>query len=484
MDSQSSELCPKGGVRFHQLGRSPCRSVRQTFALTALVVLVGCANYVADPLIPTDELAGLRQRTLDDVRIEHGVESPHVGPFDLSDGLDEPELVAIALALNPELTAKRAAIGEAQSLLITAGTWPNPTLGASLRSGIGDASGLAVGMDVLFELLRPAEREARTSVANVRIEAARAEVLADEYRVVAQTRRAHVDLLAAEQIVHAFEQETSLRGQAAAMIRERKGIGEATALDVVAVELEKTNIERELREARYDVEVRAGVLRSILGVPPTAPLVLTARGRPLSTVLQPDLDDDTIDARILAHRLDLKASEAAYRVAEEELRLATAKQAPRFSLGPSFEREVEGTQSLGVGGSVELPIFDRNQGEIAARLAARDRARADYVALLHTVRASAFAARTALTRSKAELEAQQRDVLPLVDQTDALFTKAFESREVTAFEWLSARSRALDARRGFVNALVSYAGAVADLEAATGAPLGVATPDASTKEQR
>ncbi|MBK6940874.1 MAG: TolC family protein [Planctomycetes bacterium] len=484
MDSQSSELRRKGGVRFDQSDQRGDGSARQTFVLTALVMFVGCVNYTADPLIPTEELAALRQRTLDDVRIEHGVDSPHDGSFDPSDGLDEPELVAIALALNPELRAKRAAIGEAQSLLITAGTWPNPTLGASVRSGIGDTSGLAVGMDVLFELLRPAERNARTAVATVRLEATQAEVLAEEYRVVARTRRAHVDLLGAEQIVHAFEQEASLREQAAAMIRERKGIGEATALDVVAVELEKTNIARELREARYDVEVREGLLRSILGVPPTMDLVLTARGRPLSAVVQPDLDDDAVDAGILAHRLDLKASEAAYRVAEEELRLATTKQAPRFSLGPSFEREVEGAQSLGVGGSVELPLFDRNQGEIAARLAARDRARADYVALLHAVRASAFAARSALTRTKAELEAQQRDVLPLVDQTDALFMKAFQSREVTAFEWLSARSRALDARRGFMNALVSYAGAVADLEAATGAPLDIVTPHAMPKEQR
>lgn len=452
--------------------------------MLAAVALVGCTAYVSDPLLPAVELAILRDRTLQDVRIEASSEAPHAGPFDAADGLDEAELVAIALTLNPELAAKRATIGEAQSLLIAASVWPNPTLGASVRSGIGDASGLAVGTDVLFEFLRPAEREARTAVASARIEAARSDVLADEYRIVARTRRAHIDLLAAEQIVRALEQEASLRTEATAMVAERKGIGEATTLDVNAVQLEKITIERELRDARFEVEVRQSDLRSILGLPPTTELVLTARGRPLTTTLQPDLDDDAVDARILANRLDLKASEASYRVAEEELRLATTKQVPRFSLGPSFEREVEGTQSLGLAGSVELPIFDRNQAEIAARVAARDRARADYVAMLHAVRATAFAARSAVRRLTAELEAQQRDVLPLVEQTDALFTRAFEAREVTAFEWLSARSRALDARRGFVNALVAYASAVADFEAATGAPLGVNAPNTSPQEQR
>lgn len=454
--------------------------VGRAASCAVLGLIVACTTYSPEPLAPAEELARLQQRTLEDVRIDREVPPDRPGGFDPTDGLDEAELVSVALTLNPALRAKRSAIGEAESLLVGAGIWPNPELGASIRPGVGGTTGVGVGLDLLFELLRREERTAREGVASAGVEAARAELAAEEYRVAAKTRRAHIEVLAAEQVVLTLEKETSLREEAVALLRHRRELGEATELDVVAVELERANTERSLREARFDGDVRRRTLLAILGLPPTTELFLTGSGGPLTTVLAPELDDDELDARILAHRLDLKAAEASFRIAEEELRLVVARQYPRVAIGPSFEREVEGTQSLGIGASVEIPLFDRNQGEIAAKGAARDLSRVEYLALLHDVRAEAFSARAALARSRLELEAQERDVVPLVERTESLFGGAFEAREVTVFEWLAARGRALDARRGFVKAVVAYATALTDLEAATGAPVvGEAAEDQS-----
>jgi cobalt-zinc-cadmium efflux system outer membrane protein len=173
---------------------------------------------------------------------------------------------------------------------------------------------------------------------------------------------------------------------------------------------------------------------------------------------------------LLAGRVELRTREAEYRLAEQELRLAVAKQYPKISLGPTYEKDIEGSQGLGLGASVELPLFDRNQGDIAARLALRDRRRAEYVATLHELRARAFDARARLRLARTEIELQQTEVLPLVQRAETLFESALRARELSIFEWLTARTRAIQARKDLLDALTRYADAAVELDAATGAP--------------
>ena len=160
--------------------------------------------------------------------------------------------------------------------------------------------------------------------------------------------------------------------------------------------------------------------------------------------------------------------------------LAIAKQYPKLAIGPSFERDTERNSSLGLGVGLELPLLDRNQGEIAHKRAARERVRAEYTAMLHAALAQAFAARAQLRRARAEVEQQQSVVAPLLERADALLEAAFRAGELTLSEWLAARARSLQAKQDLVAALVRYASAVADLEATTGWPLAeTSEPDPS-----
>lgn len=453
-------------------------------ALALLPGLAGCASYVPRPLVPRDELARLTAATLVGLRVEDAAPGEAVSapaPFDPSDGLDESELVAVALTLNPSLRARRLEIGESQALLIGAGLWPNPELGLSVRPGIDGAPSTAVGADLLLELLRPGERSARKGVAEARVESVRSQVAAEEYRVVTEVRRARIALLAAAQSLALLEQEAALRDQALALVRQRQNLGEGTALDALLVDLERVEVQRALRLARADHGRLRRALLLTLGLPPSFPMRLKEAGEPLVFSVLEDVSDDELDARLLSRRLDLRSLESSYVVAEEELRLAVARQFPRVALGPSFENDADGTKSLGLGASVELPLFSRNQAEIAEKEAARERARADFVARLHEARAQAFEAREAVRRLRSEVETLRRDVLPLVERTESLFEAALRARELTIVEWLTARGRALTARRELLRALVDYSGALADLDAALGAPFTSKTATSQTE---
>ena len=447
------------------------RAANGALGIFVAALASACASYEPRPLIPGDELAALRARTLDAIKIEqrHSGEQPRGEiAFDLSDGLDEAELVAVALTLNPGLRAKRLEIGEAEALLIGAGLWPNPEVGLAVRPGIDGATGTGIELDALFALLRPGERNARREIALARLDVVRAQIATEELQLVAQTRKARVTILAADENARLLEGEAALREQASALLRRRKDIGEATDLDLLLVDLELFDMQRALREARSERLQARRALTELLGLPSSYEVDLTNAADGLTFVVVETPSDEELDQRILTGRFDLQAKEAQYRQAEEELRLAIARQYPNLRLGPSFEQDVEGSRALGLGVEIEIPLFDRNQGEIAEKHAARDRARAEYVSTLHAARAAAFEARAEVERARTEVELQQRDVLPLIERTETLFEGAFQARELSIFEWITARTRALQARRELLRALVRYTADVAALDAALG----------------
>lgn len=466
--------------------RNPSRIplTHRVIGLGCLSLLGACTSYESKPLVPLDELRQLCERSLEGIEVKNARPGPEPLTFDLSDGLDEAELVAVALTLNPELQAKRLLIGESESLLITAGLWPNPDLSGAVRAGISGASSTSVGLDLLFGLLRPGERPAKRALAEATIEVTRSEVAAEELRVAAEVKRARLAVLSAEQAVRQVDREARLREEALRLTERQRELGEGTQLGVALVELDRAAFLRQAREAAASLDAARRALNALLGLPPLYETPITGLGQPLAFSLYKDVSDDELKRRVVDGRFDVRARAAGYAQVEAELRLAVLKQYPSLSIGPSFERDTEGNSSLGLGIALNLPIFDRAQGEIAQKLAARERSRADYVATLHAGLAQAFDARARLRRARAEVELLQREVVPLIQRSDTLFEGAFRARELTVFEWLTARTKVLEVRKSLLDALLRHASAAAELEAATGSSLAAPVSRPSTQETR
>lgn len=479
MNRDPSGRPPWSSPPFQHFIRARATSARNAVRYGALALCLltqaSCVRYEARPLVPENELGMLRSRTLNGLHVEYA--APHSDQaatthiFDPSDGVDESELAAVALTLNPSLRAKRLAIGEAQALLVNAGVLPNPDLAAFVRPGVGGSSGTALGFDALFGLLRLGERDAARSLAQSRVDLTHADVLAAELRTVSDVRLARIRLLAAQASARLHEEELALRNDALALVRRQRELGEATEISLALVELDATGVDRQLRDARATVESEGRSLHALLGVPSTLELDLTQSETELTFTIVPDPSDDELDARLLAGLGELHAHASEYASAEEELRLAVARQGPRFGIGLSYEKDVDGSEGLGLGASIEVPLFDRNQGEIAEKHAQRERERAEYIAALHLHRARAIEARAQMRRARADVERQEREVMPLIRRTESLFEAALRARELSAFEWLNARTRAIQSRRDALDALTRYATASVELDAATGTPL-------------
>ncbi len=450
-------------------------SLRWAALASVALSTAGCVTYTAQPLDPEMERAALAGRSLDGFVVVHdrpGQEAAsETAPFDLSDGLDERELVAVGLTLNPDLQAKRLEIGEARALLITAGLWPNPVLSASWRPGISGAPGATVEADVFIDLLKFWERSARQGAAGAKVKEATAEMVAEEWRIVAELRSQRLRVLAFEQSMSLLDEEVALREKLVDLVKRRREVGDGTELDVSAAELDLAEIRRDRRHVYTELESARRELNRLLGLPPGYLLKLSDSGKPLTITVFEDLSDQELDRRFLSGRFELRAKEAAYERAENELQLAVYGQYPRFNLGPSFGREPEGTKYLGIGLALELPLFNRNQGEIAAKESERSRLRAEYTALLHRIKAGAYEAMARTRRARHEIDVEEKEILPLIRRSQDLYEGAFRAKELGVLDWVSAQRRALTARRAYLESLVSYRTSVIHLESATGVPL-------------
>ena len=457
-------------------------------AAVPAILASGCVSYAPDPLVPEAELAVLRGVVLDGVVIEHAVpgDGPvhERAPFDLSDGLSEDEIVAVALTLNPALRARRLEIGEAEALLVGAGLLPNPEVGVTWRTGIGGADGHSVDADLLMDLLQPWRREAREAVAGAHIATVRAEIVADEWSLVREARVRLLDVSAAVQVASMLDEEVDIRTRMLDLAVRSRDAGEGTDLDVSVAELELAEMRRDQRFAQAETAAARRSLNALLGLPPEYELPLTGDSAAATVTVFADPSNEELERRVLAGRPELRALEAAYEEAEQQLRLAILGQYPALELGLGFERESEGDSFLGPTAGIELPIFDRNQGQIAERMAARDRARATYIATLHRLRAEAYDARASLRIARQEIEIQDRDVLPRVQRNQDLVEGALRAGELRVLDWVSAQQRALRARRTYLETLLRYQRSVIEIEAATGMPLSqpVSGPPDGTQE--
>jgi outer membrane protein TolC len=437
---------------------------RQSCAVVALLAMVGgCVAYQPQPLEPQAELDRLRQHAPADAR-------PATAPagWDLDNGLNDSEVVAVALTLNPDLRARRIQIQQSQALLLEAGLWPNPELSVGWRAALGSAAGSALEGELLAAVLRPGQRSARRDLAGAQLEQTRAQILADEYRLVAEVRSQRLAVLFGRLGVELLSSETDLRRRALEVVNRQRAAGEASELAVSAAQLELAEAQRQLRLAHSDLQTQQRSLNRLLGLPPHYPLQLKETEAPDVPGAMPPWTLHELEQAMLRNRPELKAKHAEYQQAQAELRLAVLEQYPGLKLGPSFERELEGDKSLGLGVSLELPVFNRNQGQIALRQAQRDRVRAEYVALLHQLRADVADALANVQRFHADLDSQQRDVQPLVERNRRLFEGAFAARQISIHDWISASQRVVQARRQILAAQLAYAQSVVQLEVALG----------------
>lgn len=367
------------------------RAVLRTFALPML--LAGCAHYSQLPL-PTVAPLAESVAALD----------PALG----GRALTVDQVVALALANNPDLKALRLkrGIGDAQAL--QAGILPNPTLSGALLpllSGVGTVTAWNLGIAQNIRSLITYRTHRRAAAYGAQQIAA--DVVWQEWQVAGQARQIAADLIMAARSRPSYIEAFQLLADRNATLDKALAAHTVTlvtaAPDRVALQAARSalaTLDQQQLASRHQ-------LNALLGLRPDAVILLA------DVADLPPFDTAAIRADLATlpdRRPDLLALRMGYAAADAQFREAILSQFPDLVLGASVASDNAKVINGGPNVSIGLPIFDRNQGNVAIAKATRAQLHADYSARLAAAIGTVGALLAEIEQLSAQLATARRDL--------------------------------------------------------------------------
>jgi len=423
---------------------------------TAVLLLSACTKYLPKPLYPEQEWRQLQVVQLDDllanVRDPLIDNNQRVVTFNYEDGMSADEAAGLAVVLNLDLRVIRLEKEIAQGQLLAAGLLPNPDIDGRWISGVG---GVFTEINTFFDLTEALLiRGPSIDRAEIRIEEINWELAGREWEIANEVRRAFSDVLYWDRTIELNKQQQQITKQILEITNIQYDLEAGTELDVVLAESESVELERRARQLNGQRKQAIQKLNRLIGLPPNHSTQLQKPEKPLAYIpLSGDVDRFAEKLRI--QRPDLRQAEQSYLGSEKELQIAIRKQYPRLRLGPSYEHG-DGESLAGGGLSLEIPVFNLNQGEIAVRMAERDQMHQAYVALLHQARGRLHDTWSRLETLNDELGFYFSDVAPRLARSLDLTGQAFKAGQFDILRVLIVQNRVLNSKRQILEALRGY----------------------------
>ena len=289
------------------------------------------------------------------------------------------DLERMTLENNPTLAQAAADVRAAEGRRLQAGLYPNPTIGA-----IGDENtpgpiirGGEFGVYVEQRFVTARKLGKSRNIAEQ--ERLQAETMArtQKQRVLNTVRALYYEALGAERRVQVQTQLANLTREAVKISKELTNVGAADQPDLLESEIEAERAEVDLAKAKTAQARVWRELSAVVGTPSLQPAPLEGNLEDI-----PRLELESALTKLLGESPEIRTSEVA--VAREEAMLSRAKveKVPdvvaRGGLLKNRELLEVGGKPVGLEGffdvGVEIPLFNRNQGNVAAAKANLERA--------------------------------------------------------------------------------------------------------------
>lgn len=348
-------------------------------------------------------------------------------------------LHAMALENNPTLKQAAAEIQAAKGRALQAGLLPNPVIG---YTGEEISSGPVIrgGEHGFFiEQTIPLGGKLRLSRSVFEREATQAEALAEaqRFRVLNSVRILYYQALLAQRRVELHERLARVTREAVGVSAQLFNVGAADRPDYLESEIEERRAQVELTTARNTQSRIWRQLAAVVGEPSLGPRPLAGE---LDGVL-PEFERERVRETVLRDSPELKAARAAIERAELALRRARREPVPDLILrgGPRYNRELleigfAGNVPVGWEAAVDvgltIPLFNRNQGNVAAARAELGRARAELRRLELSLEARLAVVFDEYLTALRSAEIYRTEVLPRAEQAYELYLARF--REMAA----------------------------------------------------
>ena len=384
------------------------------------------------------------------------------------------QAIELALAHNHALIATRTLIFQNQAQEITANLRPNPVLGADAqfipifspsdfsKDDLDLAQQFDLGLSYLFE--RGHKRQSRLQAARDQTAVTRAQVTDAERTLTFNVGQQFVSVLLAESTLQ-FALEDLKSFQTTVDISESQfKAGAISEGDYLKIRLQFLQFQTDVSSARLAKAQALIGLREMLGynaVPADYDVIGDLAYQPLKA----NLED--LQAKALKQRPDFQAAVLGVTAAQSQIRLAKAN--GKVDVNGIFDyTHTSGQNTASIFANFELPIFNRNQGEIARTGYALTQAQESQLSASDTVLSDVGNAYEAILSNDEIVQLYTSGYLKQAQDSRDISEYAYKRGAASLLDFLDAERTYRAAQLAYRQALASYMTALEQLREAVG----------------
>src|SRR6266850_51773 len=372
------------------------------------------------------------------------------------------ELQQMALENNPTFAQSAANIKAAEGRKKQSGSYPNPTIGyqgEQIRGGSfhGGEQGFFLQQDIVLGGKLGLNRK----IFDQELKQAETEAEEQKLRVVTNVRMSYIQALAAQQTLKLRQDLSKLADDAVETSHQLANVGQADAPDVLASEVEAQQAQLAVTMAEHNQQRVWKALAAVVGNP-RLPL-MKLEGKLEDT---PPVNADELVEKIVNESPAVRIAEIGVKRAEAALVREKREPIPDLQLRGGLQQNGEllsepSGRPVGLQGfadvGVRIPIFNRNQGNIATAKADAERAKREVERVKLVMRERAAAVVQNYTFSQSAVDRYKNQMIPRARKAYEMYTKKYQDMATAYPQVLIAQRTLMHLEVSYINALESFA---------------------------
>jgi cobalt-zinc-cadmium efflux system outer membrane protein len=377
------------------------------------------------------------------------------------------------LRSNPTLRAQEQSVVSNRAVEVTAALRPNPTLQ-------NDTTSATLGIYQEFEI--GGKRSARMRSASLATSVSESDAADTRRTLTLALRQAFIAALQARSDLDFARENLANYQRTVDINRQMLQQGEIARADFLRIQLQTLEFQTDLDEATLELKTAKATLRGLLG-PANLPTEFEVEG---DLKAQPfDKPFAELEKLALQNRPDLRSAETGRQKAAADIRLAQANRWPDPTIGASFlhtGNEFPGPEwfepfypkgassnAMGIGAaSIQLPIFNRNQGEIARARSEEVRAGLLEDAVKNQAVVDVETAYAAFVSARERLRMYEGTYLSYAKESLDIEEFSFHKGGASVLDFLDAQRTYRATQLAYRQQLAAYLNALAQLQTAAG----------------
>jgi len=370
------------------------------------------------------------------------------------------EFQQFALAANPTLRQAAALVNHSSGLARQAGLYPNPSIGYQgdqIRGG--SFSGGEQGAYVQQTFVLGGKLGLRRDVFEQQRRSNEIGVSEQRYRVLGAVGQSFYSALAAQEVVRVREKSRLLATDAVTTVHQLANVGQADAPDVLQAEVEAEQAQVDYMTAQRTYVQMFRSLTALVGKPDLE--VSPVQG---DFEHPPEVDADRVVNQIVEDSPAVKRARQDVVRAQAEIKSAKRESVPDLQIRGGVQQNFEqlndmagrrtGVQAFASAG-IDLPIFNRNQGNVAASKAELERAEAEVSRVQLWLRQSAQPLLQEYVSNQAQATRYKNEMIPRATRAYQLYLTKYQQMGAAYPQVLVSQRTLFQLQVGYIKALES-----------------------------